>query len=277
MSLYRAISQDKAMFQETVPDALVGLWRRLSIEENGAIDTSTQVFWLQTSSGFGDIRIPAERPFVNALAALTPDQALALSHQGGFAGITRLEGDRCEWHHAMDYQPFNGKADVGRLHWEGDILIEIGPNGAYREEWQRVSTGPTATMTLSENAAWKGWLVLCGDRFIYMCEQRTLLPAADSLAGLLSEKLSEEMSADLGSAKIQQYLDCEISFGRVRQGKKPWEIELSTLPWKEGSSLWQADTMTIDCANEQIIQTVGTQTHLWTVQEWGELKQLFEG
>ncbi len=288
MSICRAVDQAKAMFQETVPDALVGLWRRLSIEENDRIDTTTQVFWLQTTSGFGDIRIPAGRPTVNALSQLTPTQALALSHQGGFAGITRLEGDRCEWHHAMDYQPFNGKADVGTLHWEGDILVEIGPKGVYREEWQRVATGPTATMTLSTRAAWKGWLVLCGDRFIYMCEQRQLLPSADSLSDLLSETfgVSSDIASDTLldaaehtdftiSPKAQQYLNCEISFGRIQQGKKPWEIELSTLPWREGSSLWLAEEMTVDYPNEQILQTVGEETLIWSVQEWGDLEQIF--
>jgi hypothetical protein len=276
MSIYRMGNRAKTMFQETVPDRLVGLWRRLSIEENGQRDTTTQVFWLQTTSGFGDIRIPAGRPAVNTLAELTSAQAIALAHQGGFVGITRLEGDRCEWHHAMDYQPFNGKSDVGTLHWEGDILIEIGPNGVYKEEWQRVATGPTATMTLAAGAGWKGWLVLCGDRFIYMCEHRTLLPSADSLTALLSAASDESGNTTATiSHQDQQYLNCEISFGRVQQGGKPWEIELSTLPWKEGNSLWNADNMTVDYPNEKIIQTVGAETLAWTVQEWGELEQLF--
>jgi hypothetical protein len=276
MSIYRAGNRAKAMFQETVPDQLVGLWRRLSIEENGQRDTTTQVFWLQTTSGFGDIRIPAGRPAINTLAELTVPQAIALAHQGGFAGITRLAGDRCEWHHAMDYQPFNGKADVGTLHWEGDILIEIGPDGAYREEWQRVATGPTATMTLTESAAWKGWLVLCGDRFIYMCEHRTLLPSADSLTALLSAASNKSANTTATvSHQDQQYLNCEISFGRIQQGGKPWEIQLSTLPWKEGNSLWNPDDMTVDYPNEKIVQTIGAETLAWTVQEWGELEQIF--
>lgn len=291
MSIYRVSNHAKTMFQETVPERLVGLWCRLSIEENGHRDTSTQVFWLQTTSGFGDIRIPSGRPALTTLAALTTSQALELASQSGFAGITRLEGDgeafqgnRCEWHHAMDYQPFNGKADVGTLHWEGDILIEIGPNGSYREEWQRVATGPTATMTLAESGAWKGWLVVCGDYFIYMCDERRSLPAANSLRDLLSAPSvdsaggSDQATAVI-SSKDQQYLNCEISFGRVQQGEnqneKNWEIELSTLPWKEGRSLWMPGEMTVDYANEQIVQTLENQALIWSVQEWGNLEQLF--
>lgn len=34
--------------------------------------------------------------------------------------------------------------------------------------------------------------------------------------------------------QIVEYLDCEFSVGRVRGGSVPWEIELSTLPWREG-------------------------------------------
>ena len=111
-----AISQVSAgfqggQFQSSMPKRLVGLWRRLSIEENGERDVTTQVFWLQTTCGFADIRIPAERPSLASWAALKPHQAIALAKQDGFAGITHLSCDnlgrnRCEWHHAMDYRPF---------------------------------------------------------------------------------------------------------------------------------------------------------------------------
>ena len=237
--------------EESVPDWLMGLWRRLSIEENGERDTTTQVYWLQTASGFADIRIPAERPAVESLVGLTPEQATGLSQQDGFAGITRLIGDQCEWHHAMDYRSFTGKPDVGRLHWEGDILVEIGPNGAYKEEWQRVATGPTTTMTISDGAAWKKWLVLCGDYFIYVSDDRDF-------------------------SSVDNLWNFEISFGQCRHGQKPWEIQLSTLPWKENSSLWKREDMVVDFHNAQVTQTVGTQSLIWTVQEWGELAQLFE-
>jgi hypothetical protein len=33
------------------------------------------------------------------------------------------------------------------------------------------------------------------------------------------------------------YLDCEFSVGRVRGGSVSWEIQLSTLPWREGHHL----------------------------------------
>src|SRR3989442_4303319 len=42
---------------------------------------------------------------------------------------------------------------------------------------------------------------------------------------------------DDGGAQIIGYLDCEFSEGRVRNGSIPWEIQHSTLPWREGHRL----------------------------------------
>ena len=37
--------------------------------------------------------------------------------------------------------------------------------------------------------------------------------------------------------QIMGYLDCEFSVGRLRGGSVPWEIQQSTLPWREGHHL----------------------------------------
>lgn len=299
------------MFNQTVPDWLIGVWKRLSLEEDGHYDTTTQVIWIQTSSGFADIRIPAGRAaFItgdrtrqekkhklpdqhylnsnrlensadleNSLASLSPQQASLLCQQEGFAGITQFANGVCEWHRALDYAPFTGEADQGTLHWEGDTLIEIGPEGAYKEEWQRMATGPTATMTATNGAAWEKWLVVCGDYFIYMCDRRQHLPANTTLKDLLSFLPNGKL--DLAS---QQYLNCEVSLGRIQPGNVAWEIQQSTLPWKEGDRLWNLEDwnredrnpkdFSIDKARNQIIQTDGDRQTIWNVQEWGNLQQL---
>ena len=256
-----------------MPDWLVGVWQRLSIEENGEKDTTTKVIWIQTNSCFGDIRIPAERPVmgpgVTSLdtlsESLSEQTVTALSHQAGFAGITRLQGDTCEWHRALDYRPFNGQFDVGTLHWEGDILIETGVNGSYKEEWQRISKHPnlepTAALTLLQGPARQAWFVMYDDAFIYGCDRRPSLPAAETLTTLLNE------SKTLPIAKQAQYLDCELSFGYRQSGNVPWEIQLSTLPWKEGTSLWQTEDLVFNQAQGHIIQTSGDDPFIWAVQE----------
>ena len=264
----------------TVPKWLVGLWHRRSMEEfsaNGQIerDVTTQVFWLQTPSGFADIRVPANRDCFKGKQCvgfddLTAQQAIALSQQDGFAGITHSDGIHCEWHHSMDYRPFNGEVDAGTLSWkageEGKVLVEMGPNNAYREEWVWMGGGPTAMMTLTEGADQTGWFVVCGDYFMYMRDRRERLPMSNSLTRLLEQD---------DRADYARYLDCEISFGRCQQGAKPWEITLSTLPWREGQSLLAASDLCMDTQRQQVTQSTEAEPLVWTVQEWGAMADLF--
>ena len=279
------------MFNQTVPNWLVGVWKRLSIEENGHRDTTTQVTWIQTKSGFADIRIPTSqfvfRPIVryspsktsqlidlsldNAFASLSPQQAKALSQQEGFAGITQFNNGLCEWQRALDYSPFTGEPDQGTLHWEGDVLVEVGTNGAYKEEWQKIASGPTATMTSTKKGVWEKWLVICGDYFIYMCDRRQHLPANTTLENLLG--FNADGTLDLES---RQYLSCEVSLGRISAGSKDWEIQQSTLPWKKGDRLWNPEEVLLNFNNNRAIQTIGNSQVLWDIQEYGNLKQLFQ-
>lgn len=276
------------MFEQSVPSWLVGVWKRLSIEENNQKDTTTQVIWIQTNSCFGDIRIPADRPIldptIESVDDLSQAQAIALSHQSGFAGITRLQsgtdGDICQWHRALDYQPFNGQFDIGKVHWQGDILIETGIDGTYTEEWQKIATGPTAALTLLQGSVLQGsvvspvrqaWLVICGDRFIYGCDRRRSLPAARSLTELVESPV-EYPIAGLTRPNAYQYLNCEISLGNCQTGS--WAIQNSTLPWKIGRSLWQGHELIVDEAHHRLIQRNKQTDTIWAVQEWGHLRQL---
>jgi len=241
MTVFRETLLFQTEDRQKVPSWLVGTWRRLSIEENGEKDATTQVYWLQTNRCFGDIRIPAERPTVDPLRKMTAQQAAIMNQQDGFVGITQLENDVCHWHHAIDYRSAEAQADTGRLYWEGDILVEVGPNESYVEKWQRISTGTTAAMTCSDESGWKGWLVVCGDQFVYMGNDLKRSP------------------------------NREISMGRVQQGSKPWEIQLSTLPWKEGSHLWKTEDISIDGTGQKIIQRKADESWHWTVREQGDL------
>ena len=172
-----------------------------------------------------------------------------------------------------------GEPDIGRLHWEGDLLIEEGTQANYTEEWQRIAHGPTAAMTLAEEAGWTRWLVICGNYFIYMHEQRTLLPTAESLNALLTGAATPDPPDLLQQVSPKQLLNCEISMGRCLSAEQAWIIQHSTLPWREGQSLWcptsnESVDFVIDKGNAQIQQTMGDRTFLWTVQEWGELENL---
>jgi hypothetical protein len=256
----------------TVND-LVGVWRRRSIETgDGQKDTTTRVFWLQTHSCFGDIRIPIDRvPCLGQLALdeLTEAAAIALSHQQGFGGITHVEGETCQWHRRIDYQPPNGSRDIGLLAWEQDILVELGVDASYREEWERIDDGASGCIALvlepdaavDASSGWKGCCVCVGDYFVQILEGRTALTQADSLKVLL------ESAPD--ATQGQRYLNCEISFGRRSGGKIPWEIELSTFPWREGQSLWDWDDLQVDRTQEYMTQTMHdvAQHRRWKIYE----------
>jgi hypothetical protein len=56
------------------------------------------------------------------------------------------------------------------------------------------------------------------------------LPLAPSFEALIA-------ATNATRAEIVEYLDCEFSVGRVRGGSEPWEIQQSTLPWREGHHL----------------------------------------
>lgn len=268
------------MTSNNLPDWLTGVWRRLSIEtEDGLQDTKSQVIWLQTHSCFGDIRIPADRPNLgtkSSLAELTKLEMIALSKQQGFAGVTHLNGSTSQWHRYIDYQPLNAGQDIGSLHWEGEILIELGVEAVYKEEWQRLDDGNgdfTALIlpaeidqTSDKNLSWQGCLVTAGDYFIYVWNRSLPLPPADSLTSLLINSAQDH-------SKQIYCLDCEISFGVCKSGQVPWEIRLSTLPWREGYSLWSLSNLEVDLKKGQVLQTINQsgrrQIRHWTIQEWG--------
>ncbi|MBE9180277.1 hypothetical protein IQ268_17080 [Oculatella sp. LEGE 06141] len=265
------------MPDRTLPDWLTGVWRRLSIETDGSKDTTTQVIWLQTHQCFGDIRIPADRPTNDrsSLADLTAFDAIALSDQQGFAGMTELQESTCQWHRFIDYQPVTGQRDIGTLAWEGDLLIEEGVDADYREEWQRIDDGggeftalvvpATASTESGSRPSWQGCLVTAGDRFIYMWNRSQPLPAADSLTALIDSSTP--------SSEFLAYLDCEISLGVCQSGLVPWEIQLSTMPWREGQSLWSRSDLVIELDQGYIHQRIqnleGNRTRQWHIHEWG--------
>jgi hypothetical protein len=64
----------------------------------------------------------------------------------------------------------------------------------------------------------------------YVRDRAVPLPEAKSLRELVDDP-------NRGRAAKISYLDCEISAGRARGGARPWAIERSTLPWREGCAL----------------------------------------
>lgn len=206
-----------------VPDSYLGVWQRtLLTSSDGLRDTSTRVYWLQTGRLFADLRVP--QPL--------PDSAAGRAQQAGFAGVTTVDGDICQWHRAIDFQPPNGREDIGRMRFERpDRLLEDGLDGSYHEVWERLpaSLGRNWGTWLVADDGRQGCLLLAGDCFLFAAGRAQALPAAGSLAELLAV-----------AAPPQALLDFELSFGCHGGGAHSWRIELSTLPARSGQALLPA-------------------------------------
>jgi hypothetical protein len=216
-------------------DDLQGLWRRsLIIWPDGQRDDTTSVSWLQGPNLYADLRSPTLRPTFHGVAGrndLTPEQVKWLASQEGFAGRLTFDGQFFEWHRLIDFQPMAAIADSGRL-WFGDgCMIEEGRVTPYIEHWHRSEQEPrtpNGAIHFTDIASGvEGFLVRAGAVFMYARDRDTSLNGA----GSLSEQI---MSAAPGEA--QAMVDCEISLGRI--GPSGWIIETSSLPYREGASLW---------------------------------------
>ncbi|MFO1435691.1 MAG: hypothetical protein U1F34_04795 [Gammaproteobacteria bacterium] len=107
-----------------------GLWRRL-LEQNGQVDRDTAVYWLQIGRVYADIQF---QPTVRCenLESTSVQTLQALARQQGFAGYLDVESNVLSWHRWLDYQPPAPVADIGRVHFERDVLVEHGVLADYR-------------------------------------------------------------------------------------------------------------------------------------------------
>jgi hypothetical protein len=221
----------------TAPAAFQGLWRRRLLASEGRIDRETTVYWLQTGRLYADIRIPAGRPDCESLAEASSRTLRALALQQGFAGHLDVAGDVLTWHRWLDFQPPGSVADVGRVHFEDDVLIEHGVLAPYVEEWVRVEGPHPDQLALRLEAeigpdrierVRAGVLLATGTAFMMAIARELPLPAAATLEDVVADET-------LPDSQRRAALDCCIDFGRRQDGR--WEISLSTLPFHEGETL----------------------------------------
>tara|TARA_R110001599_G_scaffold43803_3_gene130882 strand:+ start:21067 stop:21822 length:756 start_codon:yes stop_codon:yes gene_type:complete len=206
-----------------VPETYMGVWQRTLLRTaDGHEDRTTRVFWLQTASLHADLRMPDPTP-------MTVDQRIS---QGGFAGLTEVQGDRCQWHRLLDFHPDSG-TDVGHMAFNGpDEVHETALDGSYLEIWQRLpeSVGPSQAMWFAakDDAQRQGCLLQAGDYFMFVADR----PAPVHKGVPLRTQIT-----GLGADQAEFMMGCEFSLGRINGGKVPWEISLSSLPGRSGRCL----------------------------------------
>ena len=218
-----------------LPAWLPGVWSREWIERHGRRTSPFTVRYLQTPSSFGDLRIPAGQPRLKAesFAGLTDDDLRALAQQRGFIGHTTADNLIATWHHEIDFQPPDTSADIGRLErLSPGRMYEHALDSSYTEHWVSLTSGDGRFLAVRVERGGRldRILLVAGDHFVYARNRARDLPAAASLDSLIATTRATR-------AQIVEYLDCELSVGRIRGGTVPWEIQYSTLPWREGRHL----------------------------------------
>jgi hypothetical protein len=230
---------------QEVPFWLLGVWTRNWIEEGGRKSSTLDVHYLQTPNFFGDVRIPIDRPrfpHATSFADLSDQELRSLAGQLGFAGSTTVVGTRATWHHRVDFQPSDGQEDAGRLEMIGPgQMYEHGLDGSYTESWRSTTDGNGRFLVIQTEGGGRTLrlLLVTGDYFLYVRNRDKDLPPATSLEALVK-------GPGTTRARVIEYLDCEFSFGRVRGGPMAWEIQRSTLPWREGRRLDFVDQLGLE-------------------------------
>jgi len=146
-----------------------GLWRRsLLIEADGTRDDTPGVLWLQGPTAYVDSR--------------------------GFAGRLHQDGDVFAWHRAVDVQPPGPFPDAGRMHWDGEVLVETGVHEDYVEHWVRdpVDHTPAGALFLSGPDGAPALLVRAGAVFGW----------ADG-TGVITGVARQELGINLSGNEIQ--------------------------------------------------------------------------
>ena len=253
----------------TVPEEMIGCWERLYIRfADGSEDRSTRVFWLQTLSGVGDIRIAASRPNLRGREGLgdcSQDELLKLAEQDCFCGVTLFDPDAepfptASWPeevYLFRFQPLITFPEPGWIEWQnaGTCMIERAPSGAYQEDWRLHPGSRSFAIHLTKrDAATMTCLFVAGEHAIY---------ARNRAADLPSDRTLLELAKDGGydPFRLQQLVDCEFSYARRAQPGGDYHIEVSTLPWREGQAL--------DCAWIEALASKATRREDFMLgEEW---------
>jgi hypothetical protein len=245
------------------PVWMQGIWTRDWIEKRGVKSDAVDVLYLQTPTFFADMRIPRDRAKMldaKSFADLSEEQLRSLARQNGFTGRTTVAEDVATWHHDIDFQPSDGTPDTGRVERVlPNQMLEHGLDGSYSEGW-RSSTdghGRFLVVRVEHSGRMSRTLVVVGNQFIYVRNRAKELPSAASFDALIE-------ATHPSREQIVEYLDCEFSVGRVTGDRVPWQIERSTLPWREGRHLEFVEEISPNDVGSAI-STHKAGDELWTV------------
>ena len=225
---------------DNVPDKYKGAWQQLpSGEKTGEVPRS---YWLQTKRLHASILVPPGRPDFSgkeSLSEMNQDELMWLASQQAIAGACIVKDESLHRRRQIDYQSSRGKANERIMRFEGDDLWEGSPNSSEHLVWHKISEPDAESIALrfqdetditDISGQRKGLLLVVGDYFMYVRDRGYFVPQSESLSTLIECR-------EYAHQQIVELLDFEVSFGVRRSGNVPWQIQLSTLPFREGKPL----------------------------------------
>lgn len=255
-----------------VPDIFTGAWQRTAPD-------NARSFWLQSRHLHAYLTIPNDRPDFSgksSLAECSLDELIWLAGQDGAAGACILESNNVlHRRRQIDYSPTRGKPFLRRMRREGMLMHEESLSGTCQVTWQNISGDGAEiiafrfqdeSMSADFSEPCKGVLLIAGDCFMFARDRGVYALQAESLQVLAECK-------DYGTEELIPLLDFEISYGLRAGGALPWEIKLSTLPFREGSALLAPNEFEAIATNwqrlPQKLQRDGEiYLRRWSLDEW---------
>jgi hypothetical protein len=251
-----------------VPEAYVGAWHKRS--------KTDRTYWLQTRRLHAIIEIAADRPDFSGRSSwdeFSDDELMILARQGGVSGACIAAEDVLHRRRQVDYLPQRGQPFLRRMHRDGAQLYEECLDGRHGSVWDLLAGADNEIVGLrfhdvevgGEGDQCRGYLLVVGPYFMYVRDRFVATQRAESLAMLAELK-------NFTREQLVAVLDFDLSFGR-RDGAKPWAIELSTIPFREGRQLMSDDVLRriIAGANrgpEKIRRGERVFLRYWTLDEW---------
>jgi len=229
----------------TVPDKMLGCWKRKYIRfKNAETDTSTTVIWLQTLSAMVDIRIP-ERilDFSTGLSLheYTVEQLCELASQDCATAITRLDESTtpystASWEANDDgayIQTVVNYPEDGWFEWkeDGSCMMEWAPSRAYEEDWRLLENSRSYIAEFRNTNIDKGEFVfLAGDHAVYVRSRALEVKEQRPIQEIAKDNLDNK-------DYIISLVDVEFSYAHRDEASGEFNIQHSTLPFREGQSL----------------------------------------
>ncbi|HTH95469.1 MAG TPA: hypothetical protein VL550_09560 [Rhodocyclaceae bacterium] len=249
MTLQELIARHGRRANHSVPDWMLGFWKRHSISfANGMTDLHTHVCWVQSRNFTIDLRLPLEQDQVRpkSLDQYSADELLCLANYEGWCADSDWDGHALRWADTdITLQLHNRWPEPAFLRRTGNCMIEHCPSNIYVEDWrlQASDHGPLVGLRLIEEREVDsgklrhqgGGLIVCGDYAALTLGRSMPMPTGTQFKALVSAAAAAQ-----DAEHLQQLFNFETSVATsVSAGD--YRVMLSTSPQRLGTALFSPD------------------------------------